>query len=165
MCADLLRFLVRCWGLDFEGASTVSMGLSWALTYLAHRQAGLYLASPLPCCPKESRFTLTILGPPGSFQGRPKKQSRGSHCQPGHRSKAKGNRRSILFPPHQVASLLRITHLPAPLLPKRVTWRSRSHRGRAERRGAPCCLPCQPASPSRPLSPAFCALLGSPPAS
>lgn len=78
MCSGLLWFLVRSWQLNFRGAGTVSVGLSQALTYLAYRQAGLYLASPLPRCPEESRFTFTILGPPGNSPGRLEK-SRGGH--------------------------------------------------------------------------------------
>lgn len=78
MCSGLLWFLVRSWRLNFGEAGTVSVGPSQALAYLAHRQAGLYLASPLPCWPEESRFTLTILGPPGNSPGRLEK-SRGSH--------------------------------------------------------------------------------------
>lgn len=70
VCSGLLWFLVRSWELNFGGAGTASVGLSQALTYLAHGQAGLYLASPLPCWPEESRFILTISRPPGNSPGR-----------------------------------------------------------------------------------------------
>lgn len=96
MCRPLW-FLVRSRGLEFGGASSASPGLSWALTYLAHRQAGLYVASPLLCCPEESRLTVTIAGPPGSSQGRPEK-SRGSHWVTLVTGQG-GHQKSILFPP------------------------------------------------------------------
>ena len=70
-----------------------------ALTYLAHRQARLYLVSPLPSCPEETRFLLTTLGPPWEFPGKLRKTQGQSWDHPGHRSKVKGKLQSILFPP------------------------------------------------------------------
>lgn len=69
-----------------------------ALTYLAHRQARLYVVSPLPSCPEATRFLLTILAPPWEFPGKVRKKQGQPWDHPGHRSKVKGKLESILLP-------------------------------------------------------------------
>lgn len=153
-CADLLWFLVRSRGLEFGGASSASPGLPWALTYLAHRQAGLYLASPLLCCPEESRLTFTIVGPPGSSQGRPGKKQGQPLGHPGHRSRGTSEKHSLPSS-HRGAALRRNAHLPASSPAERESLRLREPRWVGREKGAPHCLCVRPCSPGCPASCCF----------